>query len=269
MLFKNHICPKCSTSFDATSKFCPQCGESNKDLKEHSIGSGYLSIHWGYQLGCFFIGTVILFILSFCALAITMSFTDEENAKMISNFIIYGAAFCFLIPIIVLNAKKIFPKFAKLKPYLIGIGIGAAVIIFSILNTELIKLLKLGESTNQNELSSRAIIDTYPILSILIMGIIGPICEEFTYRVGLFSIVGRINRILAYIISSLVFALMHMDFSASSNIIIELLNLPSYIFAGVAFAFAYDKFSLPCSVTAHTVNNLFAVIVQIIVSNIK
>ena len=127
----------------------------------------------------------------------------------------------------------------------------------------------MSETVNENELQSRAIIDTYPILSILVLGIIGPICEELTYRLGMFSLIGRINRVLAYIITSLVFALMHMNFSSNANIVVELLNLPSYIFAGVAFCFAYDKFSLPCSLTAHTLNNLFAVIFQIILNNIS
>lgn len=269
MLFKDKICSKCFCHFDSTNRQCPNCGETNSLVKKHTIGKGYISISWLYQLLCFVIGTAGLFVLSFITILLFELFIDNETAAMVSDFTIYGLVFCGFVPIIAINAKKIFPRFAKIKPYLIGIGIGIAIIAFSMINSKIIGLFDLPETVNENELRSRAIIDTFPVLSVIVLGIIGPICEEITYRLGMFSFVGRVNRVLAYIVTSLVFALMHMDFSSTANFIVELLNLPSYIFAGVAFCFAYDKFSLPCSLTAHWLNNLFAVISQIIFSNIN
>ena len=95
----------------------------------------------------------------------------------------------------------------------------------------------------------------------MITGIIGPICEEFAYRVGLFNLGMRINRLTAYLFATVVFGLIHMHDFASVN---EWLNFPSYLIAGGILAFTYDRFGLSASITAHVVNNLYAVILTLI-----
>ena len=103
----------------------------------------------------------------------------------------------------------------------------------------------------------RSFITIYPFISLIFLGVIGPICEELTYRVGLFSVLKK-PKWLAYVIGTLVFALAHFSFT-STNIINELVNLPVYIVSGFALCLAYDKFGLAASLTAHTVNNIYSV----------
>ena len=83
---------------------------------------------------------------------------------------------------------------------------------------------------NDNENAIDSITNAYPLLSLLVFGIMGPVVEEFTYRVGLFSFIRRFNRPAAYIITIAIFALIHFNFQ-STNIVNELINLPSYIVA--------------------------------------
>ena len=117
---------------------------------------------------------------------------------------------------------------------------------------------------NENEEGLRSFIVIYPWMSLFILGFVGPICEELTYRVGLFGLLKR-WKWLAYIVSALVFAFMHFSFDAEGDaMIVELINLPMYIFSGVMFALAYDKFGLSASLTAHIVNNVFAVSMTLI-----
>ncbi|MBP5694703.1 MAG: CPBP family intramembrane metalloprotease, partial [Bacilli bacterium] len=99
----------------------------------------------------------------------------------------------------------------------------------------------------------------YPITCLFIFGLIGPICEEITYRVGLFSLLKRKNRALAYLVTIAVFALIHFNFSNDpATLLNEIINLPYYMFAAFAFSFAFDKFGFAASATAHISNNLIS-----------
>ena len=69
------------------------------------------------------------------------------------------------------------------------------------------------------------------------------------------------NRLAAYLFATVVFGLIHMHDFASVN---EWLNFPSYLIAGGILAFTYDRFGLSASITAHVVNNLYAVILTLI-----
>ena len=115
---------------------------------------------------------------------------------------------------------------------------------------------------NTNEEAAESMILAFPALSIIVLGILGPVCEEITYRYGLFSLLDKKSKILAYILTPLVFAIIHFDFGG--DMIIELLNLPSYIIAGVLLSLAYDKFGFHTAVIAHVINNLYAIIVTLI-----
>ena len=44
------------------------------------------------------------------------------------------------------------------------------------------------EDKNENEEDLRSFIVVYPITSIIFLGFIGPMCEELTYRVGVFGV---------------------------------------------------------------------------------
>ena len=152
-------------------------------------------------------------------------------------------------------------KFLNWKDDLIGIGFGVALILITICYNLLISQF-VDPGTNNNEIYAEQMILSYPALSIIVLGILGPVCEEITYRYGLFSLLDKKSKILAYILTPIVFALIHFDFTG--NMKVELLNLPTYILAGVGLCFAYDKFGFNAAVIAHVTNNIYAIIVTLI-----
>lgn len=68
-------------------------------------------------------------------------------------------------------------------------------------------------SDNNNEASLDSILKIFPIQGFLMTVILAPFAEEMTYRIGLFSALKRVNLILAFIVTALVFGLIHFDLS--------------------------------------------------------
>ena len=65
---------------------------------------------------------------------------------------------------------------------------------------------------NANEKAVNEIILNTPILSFLFVVIIGPLCEEITYRLGLCNFLTRKNKFLAVALSAIIFGLIHFNF---------------------------------------------------------
>ena len=113
-------------------------------------------------------------------------------------------------------------------------------------------------------------VKTYPLLSVLILGFLGPAVEEFTYRVGLFSFLTRVHKALAYAVTIVIFGLIHFDFTATgANMVNELIHLPIYMFSGAALCVLYDFMGLSASLSAHVTNNLLSIIPTILLLNLK
>ena len=118
-------------------------------------------------------------------------------------------------------------------------------------------------SDNINQSAADAFANNYPILAFFVMAIIGPICEELTYRVGLHSFLRRINKYLALVVTIIIFAMIHFTFDAE-NIVEELWSLPSYLVSGLLLTLAYEVRGPACSITAHACYNLFALIMTMV-----
>ena len=116
---------------------------------------------------------------------------------------------------------------------------------------------------NNNESSIDSITTIFPLLSLLVFGLIGPICEELTYRVGFFGFFRKINPILGYIFTAILFGFIHFDFQ-SNDLINELINIPSYIIAGLMLCYIYDYKGIGTSIIAHSLNNVIGILLQII-----
>lgn len=269
-------CEYCKGKYDPLLEICPKCGEVNKDedLKEYK---NIVPLHWlkqlflavggsiGFQLVSLIIQIIIIF-----ALGITKDTSQEEmlRATALINFISYGVLIGALMGTINVDVPKLFKSFAKWVPYVAGLIGLIAIFAFNFMYNLTLTIIGIKIGDNSNESGINSIIGMYPVLSILIFGLVGPICEELTYRVGLFSVLRRVNKWLPYLVVILVFALIHFDFSAIvefnnpdyfTNLINEILNLPLYAFAGFTFSFLYDKFGLASSITAHTLNNLLSI----------
>ncbi|MFA5235857.1 MAG: type II CAAX endopeptidase family protein [Bacilli bacterium] len=144
-----------------------------------------------------------------------------------------------------------------------GIGYGMLILLATIALNAVYLAFGIELTDNANESSVTAIMKAYPFFSLIAFVIAGPIVEEITYRLGLFGLLNRANRYLAYVGTFLVFGLIHFDFT-NPNIVNELLNLPFYIIAGLLFCYIYEKEGLTVSIYAHMTNNLVSFVFSFI-----
>ena len=225
---------------------------------------------WLYRLTLFIVGFIGLDIITII-IQIILQIIFPEYFKEGSEYYITGLATLNTIRYILLamsfvillypRLKVIVKKFLDWKGDLIGLGFGAAIILVTLgYNFIISQFVEL--EVNANEVAAESMITAFPIISVIVLGILGPICEEITYRYGLFSLLDKKSKILAYILTPLVFAIIHFDFTG--NLKIELLNLPTYILAGLGLSFAYDKFGFHTAIIAHITNNIYAIVMTLI-----
>jgi len=271
MLMRDTICNKCGHNYDPVNTNCPKCDEINPNPEAHKKQRGLIWLPRWQEIAFFLTGWLGLNIIGII-IQLALSFLNSESTKImymaVSQFVTYGLLFIGMIFLAFQNHRKILASFKSVVPYAIGIGIGVGILLLGSFYKYIASLF-VDFGVNGNEDLVRKITISYPALSILIFAFVGPICEELTYRIGLFSFFARIGKWLAYLVTIAFFALIHFDFLAGSPeaYLVELLNLPSYLIAGGLLCFAYDYFGLAASLTAHVTNNLVAV-VSILISNI-
>ena len=225
---------------------------------------------WMFRLVLFLAGflalDIITFIIQLILQLVFPEYFDPKSASYVTGLTMINAIRYLLLTITFIallfpRLKVLVKKFCDWKGDLFGLAFGAALILVTIAYGLIINQF-IDPGTNNNEVAAESMIVAYPALSIIILGILGPICEEITYRYGLFSLLDKKSKILAYILTPIIFAIIHFDFTGDLKI--ELLNLPTYIIAGVGLCFAHDKFGFNTAIIAHVTNNLYAIIVTLI-----
>lgn len=202
---------------------------------------------------------------------------SRNDISMLVNSVCYGTLMIILFIIIAKDGKKIIKSFKIDNFFWVGLGGLFAILAFNRLyNFAVSRFYQIGDNANEQAIDS--VVSEFPILSVFIFGIVGPLCEEITYRIGLFnSLKRKTTPIVTYILTALIFGLIHFNFDAlalfiangeSATLINELLNLPIYIFAGLTFSYIYDKYGFAASFTAHTLNNLLSIVLQILLSSL-
>ncbi|MCQ2793365.1 MAG: CPBP family intramembrane metalloprotease [Bacilli bacterium] len=273
-MFKQTECPYCKNKFDDAYDECPYChSQITKRTNKVSFIPFFKQIIifaiglFGFQL----LGLIIGFLVGgISSLIITNSYQYEEFLKSLHynaliNFIAYAITFVGLVLTLWKDNFTLLKTFKHWTIPVSAIIAFVSIFIFNLIYGIILKSCGVIIKDNQNETMLTDIVKSYPILSILIFGLVGPICEEITYRVGLYSFLRRINKYLAYGITILVFAFIHFDF-LSSDIVNEFLNLPYYLFAAFVFCFLYEKFGFASSVSTHIANNIFSIISTIVVA---
>ena len=223
----------------------------------------YKNVNLGILKELLFVLAGNVFTLSLIATIVSLILFNVNivDRTCITEFVSYSIIFALMITILRGDIKKYLPKFKNWVPYVVGVAVGLSVLLLDELYVRFVNIFyTTGNGGNGTDIGK--IVSIYPVASLFMFGFIGPMCEELTYRVGLFGSLKRWNRVWAYIISSLVFGFIHMKFQG--NIATEFILLPTYVFPGVMFALAYDMYDLPCSYTAHITNNLIAIISVII-----
>ena len=167
--------------------------------------------------------------------------------------------------LIILNSDfiKLFSGLNKLNKWLQSLAFGVLLLIVQS-TVSIIMQTIVPTGINNNEAGIESITSLYPFLSILVFGFVGPFVEEITYRVGLFTLLRKRNRVLAYIGTAIIFGLIHFDFGAS-DIVTELVNLPTYLASGLLLCYFYEYAGFEASFIAHATNNLVATIISLTV----
>lgn len=274
--FKKEHCPTCGAFFDETLTECPNCKTENRNssyarsfeaIPNVAPWREILLFLFGW-LGFQLIGLIVqLIVLGIETKILTgqgytgeslkdalLSFGETPTFYAAVNYSAYLLLFVGLLLLLWKDTLKLFPCFKNPKTYLgfaFGFVLMAVSVCWSLISS------KFGATTNENQTVIIAMVKETPLLAILVTGLIGPLCEELAYRVGLFGFSKRINRILAYFVASVLFGLIHIHDFTSIN---EWLSFPDYLLSGLLLAFIYEKYGLGASWIAHATNNLVAVL---------
>lgn len=194
---------------------------------------------------------------------------EELNLVCFVNFISYIITLIVLLVLLGWNNIKVLLKqFANFKNIGKGIIYGGLLLLLTFLYNLIVLTFYPEYGANENQTIIEEMVHTYPILLFFDIVIIAPIFEEITYRLCLTGTIAKKSKILAIVASSLLFGFIHSAFSSfsfvemnTSEIINELIALPSYIISGFVLALAYVKEdSLSVGITAHALNNLIGFI---------
>jgi membrane protease YdiL (CAAX protease family) len=202
----------------------------------------------------------MLFTEFFYAFFIRMIDSSDTQFKSTLLFTLtYVTMLIALLAVPLLSRRKLFlSKFNNGIDYIYGLAFAITLMAAGVLINALTSIWHTP-ADNINQQGVESIAKSYPLIGIFIMGIVGPICEELTYRVGLYSFLRRINKYLALILTMVIFAMIHFTFDAE-NIVEELWSLPSYLVSGLLLTLAYELRGPACSMTAHACYNLIAII---------
>lgn len=203
--------------------------------------------------------------------------TSLDELSLSSKVFINFFAYFLLTFSLLLSAFKepfiwLIHRFKEGKALRDGVAYGFFLLIVSSALGIIINWIRKDGDINANESAIREMAKAYPFFTIIMTVIFAPICEEMTYRLGLFGAIRKRNRYLAYIFGAMIFALIHFQpftddetVNKTAYLINELWNLPSYIVSGVILCRAYEKHgNIATSMIAHALNNAVAVFSTII-----
>ena len=261
MLFNDKKCSNCGRYYDPTLNECPKCHNSNELSSERWFPKNIFSFNPYSQIGLFIIGFAYggMLLLEFIFSLFTAFVSDKE----LRNLIIISLTYLFMLGALTVvcltndRRKGFLKRFTNSTDYTFGIIYAIAIFAFGMLLSGLISMFYKA-SDNANQTAAVNYVQNYPIIAFFVLCIFGPVCEELTYRVGLYSFLRRIHIVPAIIISVIFFALIHFDFTNINAD--ELIALPSYIASGLILTVAYEHRGPACSITAHLLYNSLAFI---------
>ena len=264
MLLNNKKCPNCASYYDPTLSKCPNCHKTNELYEQRRIPDSIMFFHPAAQIGLFLAGfSYAGMLISEIIAAVCMSgIADKGLGSTLTMLFTYLMMLGALLTIAFTSRRKTFvKKFTRPLDYLYGLLYAIGIVISGLLIGIIVSFFY--NETNSNQEIVESMIGNYPIFAIILICFLGPVCEELTYRVGLYSFLRRINKVLAIVVSTIVFAMIHYDFTAA-NYIAELWSLPSYLACGLILSLAYEHRGPACSIAAHMTYNAIALIIVII-----
>ncbi len=232
------------------------------------------------SLALFLSGWIGLTILSlfFTLLVVTigpffLESLELENLLQSSQFLsylnlfTYSSLFFLCIVISWHILPKLFQEALNLMRWIKGLGYGFGVLLVGVALGIVYDILNIRLDDNLNQSTINSLVIELPLISFITFTLLGPIVEEFTFRLGLFTYIAKRSRILAYIVTLTLFGLIHFNYT-NTNLTNELLNLPFYLAAGLFFCYVYEKEGFLVVTIAHITNNLISILSILLITNI-
>lgn len=283
-------CPHCHNRLDPQEVACPHCHTPNPDEQARHLFKDFLPLSSFKQIGLFACSLIGLSIFSEIVALILVAIAKGQNptwtAEQLNEYLSSGTVnflYMLIAYLLVLVAMGLvlfkdcqawLRRFLKWKNALIGVAFAIGLFVVGILYSLFVispvyaALGIEGTVNNANQSVLNSMIASVPVGAFFLLSIIGPVTEELGYRAGLFSFLSRFGKPAAYLISILIFAFIHFDFGCfkegGTAIAIEMVNLPSYLFGGIALSICYDKFGIEGSTTAHILYNAASFFTQLI-----
>lgn len=269
MYFKKKECPSCHYTHDEMLDYCPFCGARNESQQDFKRRHPMTFIPFYKEIILALLGFIGFDLIS---ILFQLIFYNAYQANQVKGLMLINTAtyiLFFLICILILAPyfKDILNKFKIGWAYLFGMAGFIVLISFSTFYGMLTDILYPQGGTGGNQSSVTQMVLAYPVISIFIIGIIGPICEECAYRIGLFTLLRRVHPALAYVGTAFIFGIIHFDFS-NPDLITELIYLGNYMFGGLTLSFVYEKKGLAASTTTHILNNMLSILMIVVSRNV-
>ena len=261
-------CSKCKALHDPYHYHCPNCGKDNDEipLNKKYLNMIFLSDYKEFLL--LLTGMLGLLLFSLIGSIAFESFHVQiELRSSIVTLIAYVLTFAIMCCVIASDYVPFLNQFKKsIKNYkllLLSLGGGAFIIAFSIGYSAILRACWADYRSSYNESQIETLVKAWPAITFFAICIFGPIVEELAYRSGLFSILRKRNRVLAYVVAAIIFAAMHSvnGLLSKSNPLVELANFPLYLIPAFTLCALYEYGGLTSSVYAHVLNNLVSFIV--------
>ncbi len=269
---------------------CPHCHADAPRASKTKRFERYSHYPWYLQLVMFLVGFLGLDLIRTFVVKIAQSIYINRNPgasreDMIAFFgngsvlmllvgIVYGILFLCLGALVAIKIKENGKSFRSPRVFLGFAFLGAAMawqITWGVISQMIGKAIGITPSANANQSDIVLMTEAVPWAAVLIFVFVGPICEEITYRVGLFGFTSRLGKAIGYVLTAIVFGLIHFNFDSfatgGADLANELLALPSYIGGGALLCLAYDFGGFGASLIAHTGVNLVSIISILSASN--
>lgn len=271
-LFRKRVCGSCGSHYDPILKECPFCHALNEDFSLKHHGQKLFWLDPLKQISIFLLVVLGTNILAIVLYPLFLSL-DKITSSLIVNSLVYVVILACISILIFPKRKELIRCLKDYKSYLWGfvfffVLVGASISLSSLAQS-IFNLLYPNSDiiNNTNQSSIELMAKRFPVPSIIIFGLIGPIVEELGYRVGLFNLLKRFNNIIAYAITAIIFGFIHFNFLApiGPELTYELLIISNYIVGGIILCIVYDNFGLPASMTAHVLNNVLSLLLTTLV----
>lgn len=195
----------------------------------------------------------LLSLLSFFIVTNILSLINiYTNIDLVSNYllislIIYLGTILFIL---LLNYKYLKTKIKnnlnkRNKPFINGFKGYFLVFLFNIILGLIITYFKIDfqQAANQKEIEN-LISNNSIILSFIVIGLIGPLAEELVFRFSLLSLLikdKKTNNFIPYLITAIIFALIHDNTIITSYSIVSIVTFLSYFLPSLALSIVYQR----------------------------